>query len=244
MSSEIKGLETHFSVEEIADFLRVKRTYVMRMIWVGKLKAIPIGKKKLIPQSSLNAFLADCQKNNNDNSAVSEETLAKLKFNAGLRIQASSPKQLERLDADAQDLKEKIPGYDPLARVPKIAKLKSVVHAREDKRQKLANIPAVLNDLSETAYPGIMALTEVDPEAIEAQFVDIANEALNAQGAEEADGPMAQYAKDTLKETTPAANKPKAKVNTTTKKAVKATAKASGQLGKKVAAKSKATASK
>jgi len=151
MSSEIKGLEPHFSPEEIADFLRVKRSYVMREIRKDNLKAIPMGKKRLIPQSSLYAFLADREKNSNDNEAISEETLAKLRFNAGLRVQANGPQQIERFDADAQDLKEKIPGFDSLARVPKIAKLKSVVHAREDKRQKLDSIPAVLNDLSETA---------------------------------------------------------------------------------------------
>jgi len=82
--------------------------------------------------------------------------------------------------------------------VPKIAKLKSVVETREAKKQTLETIPERLNQLSETAYPGMMALAEEDPEAIEAHFVAETNDVLNAQDLKQNAGSMKAYYKESL----------------------------------------------
>ncbi len=213
MSTEIAGREV-YTPTDVAKGTGLKRAYVMDLIRKKKLIAGRVGKFYLITQSSLKAFLANCQENGTGKNAISEGRMAKLRFNAGLRVIANGPEQIECFDTDIQDLKGTIPECDPIVRVPKIAKLKSVVETREAKKQKLENMPALLNQLSETAYPGMMELAEADPDALEVQFIDEANEALNAQDHEQVADPMNQYHKDSLGTNVPAAQKATVKAKT------------------------------
>jgi excisionase family DNA binding protein len=202
------------TTKEAGGYLRISKQHVERLIRAGEIDASKVGKFWRIKQSSLDAYLAKCQTNGTGKKTISEGVLAKLKFNAGLRVSTIGPKLIERYDADAQNLKATIIESEPLARVPKIAKLKSVVETREAKKQKLGNMPALLNQLSETAYPGMMELAGEDPEDLEAQFVAIANDALNVQGQEKVADPMNQYLKDSLGTNVPAAQKATVKAKT------------------------------
>ena len=81
-----------------------------------------------------------------------------------------APQSFEKLNSDIDRLKGEIQIRNQLARIPKIAMLKSTVEQREEKRQKLEELPAQLDNISDEAYPGIKELVDEDPDDLEAMF--------------------------------------------------------------------------
>ena len=72
-------------------------------------------------------------------------------------------------------IKGEIPTQDDHTKIASIAKLKSVVVARESKKAKLETMAGDLGELAEKAYPGIQDLVNQDPDALEELFTNGAN---------------------------------------------------------------------
>ncbi len=169
------------TVEQVADRLGLSEAGVKRLLKEEKLKGFKIGKFWRTTSGNLNQFIADCQRAGNGVVQVGAEMRAKLRYNAVLRGKEAAPKAIDSLNADIDRVKQEIQVRDQLGRVPKISQLKSAVKSREEKQQRLEELPGILEDLSENAYPGMRALADEDPETLEALFTGEAN---NADGAD------------------------------------------------------------
>jgi excisionase family DNA binding protein len=172
--------------KEVAEVLGVKVQFVMRLLRAGNLKGGKMGKFWRVYPSAVNAYMNQCIEAGNGRSEASEGTLNKMKYNAGLKSMAMAPKSFERLDTDIKRLKGEIQIRNQLARVPKIARLKSTVEVKEEKSRQMQNMPDLLNNLSELAYPGMRALADEDPDDLEQRFTREAQDSLEGsfQGEE------------------------------------------------------------
>jgi excisionase family DNA binding protein len=57
-----------FTIEEAAEYLRISRAGVYRLIDQGSLKRIKLGKSARIPRASLEAFVASLETQDQDNA--------------------------------------------------------------------------------------------------------------------------------------------------------------------------------
>jgi hypothetical protein len=83
---------------------------------------------------------------------------------------AATPNGITKLEEDIARLKSEYRAQDRFGRMPTVNKLKSTVEQREEKRQKLEELPAQLDNISDEAYPGIKELVDEDPDDLEAMF--------------------------------------------------------------------------
>jgi excisionase family DNA binding protein len=170
MNANLTTQDVAMAPQEVAEVLGVKIQFVMRLLRAGTLKGGKMGKFWRIYPSVVKAYMDQCMEAGNSRSEASEDTVNKIKYNAGLKSMALAPKGFEKLNTDIHRLKGEIEIRNQLARVPKIAKLKATVEAKEDKRRQMENMPGLLNHLSELAYPGMRELAEEDPDALEERF--------------------------------------------------------------------------
>ena len=170
MKELLKMQDVAMAPKEVAEVLGVKVQFVMRLLRSGRLKGGKMGKFWRVYPSAVKAYMDQCMEAGNGRSETSEGTLNKMKYNAGLKSLAMAPRSFEKLETDIKRLKGEIKIRNQLARVPKIAKLKSTVEVKEEKRRQIENMPDLLNNLSELAYPGMRELTDEDPDELEEQF--------------------------------------------------------------------------
>ena len=170
MNPKLSIQDVAMAPKEVAEVLGVKVQFVMRLLRAGKLKGGKMGKFWRVYPSAVQAYVDQCMEAGNGRSKASEGTLNKMKYNAGLKRMTMAPKSFERLDTDIKRLKGEIQIRNQLARVPKIARLKSTVEAKEEKRRQIDGMPDLLNNLSELAYPGMRELADEDPDDLEDQF--------------------------------------------------------------------------
>ena len=170
MNPKLKTQDVAMAPEEVAEVLGVKVQFVMQLLRAGKLKGGKMGKFWRVYPSAVKAYMDQCMEAGNGGSEASDGTLNKMRYNAGLKSMAMAPKSFEKLNSDIKRLKGEIQIRNQLARVTKIAKLKSTVEAKEEKRRQMENMPDLLNNLSELAYPGMRELADEDPDDLEKQF--------------------------------------------------------------------------
>ena len=171
MKERLTTQDVAMAPQEVAEVLGVKVQFVMRLLRAGNLKGGKMGKFWRVYPSAVKAYMDHCMEAANGRPEASDDTLNRMRYNAGLKSMAMAPKSFERLDTDIKRLKGEIQIRNQLARVPKIAKLKSTVEAKEEKSRQMENMPDLLNNLSELAYPGMRELADEDPDDLEKRFV-------------------------------------------------------------------------
>jgi excisionase family DNA binding protein len=170
MKQRLTTQDVAMAPKEVAEVLGVKVQFVMRLLRAGKLKGGKMGKFWRVYPSAVKTYMDQCMEPSNGRSEASEGTLNKMKYNAGLRSMAMAPEGFKKLDTDIKRLKGEIQIRNQLERVPKIAKLKSTVEAKEEKKRQMQNMPDRLNGLSDSAYPGMRELADEDPDDLEHRF--------------------------------------------------------------------------
>ena len=176
-TEEVKNVDTTtiYSPKTVAEILEVKESFVKRLLRDGKLKGFKMGKFWRITKEALDEFCATCNGNGNGNGRISEEARNRIKFHAALKSKDSIPNCVELMNQNILKIKGEIPTQDDHKKIASIAKLKSVVVAREEKKAKLDTMAANLGELAEKAYPGAQNLVNIDPDALEELFANQAN---------------------------------------------------------------------
>jgi len=162
---------TIYTPEKVAEILGVKESFVKRQIREGNLKGFKVGSKFWrISKASLDEYCQTCSSNEDNNGHVREETKNKIQFHAALRSQDAIPGSLEAMEQSINNIKAQMNNAEGYKKVAMIAKLKSAVDEREEKKQRLNGIADELKARVEKAYPDLIALVDQDPNALEAYF--------------------------------------------------------------------------
>lgn len=185
MDSELKksGNEstTIYSPKEVAKMFGVKTSYIKRLLRNGTLKGFRIGKFWRIKKESLDAFIAGFEQDSQGKAGLSQDTIDRIRYHAGLKSRDTTPNSIEKLNENIGRLKAEIQTQDRFGKIPKIAKLKSTVLLREGKRTKMESLPVYLEDLSDKAYPGVKEMVNEAPDALEAKFSQEAQKSEDSQ---------------------------------------------------------------
>lgn len=164
------------SPAKVAEILEVKESFVKRLLREGTLKGFKMGKFWRITEVALNAYYANCSKNGNGTSRVSEDTRNKIRFHVALRSQDTTLNKVESMEQDIEKIKRDVRAQDGYKKVASIVKLKSNVVTRQEKRQKLDTMDDYLGDLVSKTYPDLRDLTDMDPDTLEELFIEAAKE--------------------------------------------------------------------
>ena len=156
--------------EEVAKTLDLKKSHVIRLLRNGELKGFRINKFWRITRDSLDSYISNLSQKGQGKAGLSRDTLNKIRYHASLKSKDATPNGIDKLTDDIAKLKSEIQSRDRFGKIPRINKLKSNVEQREEKRQRLDELPAQLDDLSDEAYPGIKELVDEDPDDLEAMF--------------------------------------------------------------------------
>ena len=163
-----------YSPSKVAEILEVKESFVKRLLREGKLKGFKMGKFWRITEANLNAYYANCSKNGNGTSRVSEDTRNKIRFHVSLRSQDKTINKVGSIEEDIEKIKRDVRAQYGYKKVASIIKLKSNVVTREDKQRKLDSMDDYLGDLVSKTYPDIRDLTDKDPDTLEEFFIEAA----------------------------------------------------------------------
>lgn len=187
MENQINGNSTGnettiiYSPKKVGEILEVTESFVKRLLRDGKLKGFKMGKFWRIPKAAMDEFCAACNGNGNGKGLIAEDSRNRIKFHATLRSRDRLPNNIEVMEQNILKIKGELPAQDDHKKIASIAKLKSVVNAREEKKAKLETMADSLGELAAKAYPGIQDLVNQDPDTLEALFANDANGAEDAQ---------------------------------------------------------------
>ena len=183
-----RGVVVH-TPEKVAERLDVKVSHVKRLLREGSLKGIKMGKFWRVTGESVDAFIASLDQGDPVNKSVSEDTLSKMRYQGALKSKNAAPGSIEKMTENIGKIKAVLPTQDHFGKIPKIANLQSTVILRENKRQKIKDLPKILDGLADTAYPGVKDLVNETPDALEAKFTKEAQGSEDDQVQDEDDPP-------------------------------------------------------
>lgn len=171
-NSNNNNITTVFSPKSVAEILEVKESFIKRQLREGNLKGFKLGKFWRIPKAALDEYCQSCtgNGNGNGNGKVAEETRNKIQFHAALRSQDAIPGSLEATEANIEEIKARLAVEQGFKKIAYMAKLRTAVKAREEKKQRLNSMADDLNVRVEKAYPGLSVLIDQDPDALEEYF--------------------------------------------------------------------------
>jgi len=164
------------TVEEAADRLGVKENYIKRMCREQKIEAFKVGKFWRMTEPSLGGFVNELEKSNEKKSSLSPDIHNKLRYHSMIRIMETAPESINRLNNIIEEVKETFQKEDKIKRIVLASKLKNLVFDRETKKQMAQEIPDVLDEMAEVAYPGMKEFIDENPDDLEVYFTDQALE--------------------------------------------------------------------
>lgn len=183
--SEFKLITT----KEAANRLGVKDAYIKRMCREGKLKGFKVGKFWRVTDAAIADLIDNLQNGNGGNGGnggFSQDAKDRIRFHANLRSQERAPESIDRLNQNIEELKAAMKTEDSLKRLALAAKLRELVLERETKRNRLDHMPEFLDELADSAYPGMKDLVDEDPDTLEAYFASEVQQKDQAEGKPDA----------------------------------------------------------
>ena len=156
--------------EEVAEMLGLSESHVKRLLRDGELKGFRINKFWRITSESLDSYISKLIQKGPGKTGLNEDAINRIRFRAALKSMAATPNGIKKLEEDIERLKSEYRAQDRFDRMPTANKLKSNVEQRDEKRQKLEELPAQLDDLSDKAYAEVKDLVDEDPDDLEAMF--------------------------------------------------------------------------
>ena len=176
-----------FTPEEAAEALGIKVAHVKRLLRNGELKGKKVGKFWRITRHNMDEYFES--DNGNGTGHMKEEVKEKISFHAQVRSQKNLPSAIEKITEKIQDIKARIQAQEGLEKASTAYKLKTALMLKKEKEQRAAGIPTDLNEMAEKIFPGMLALINLDPDALEQTFlneIDGAQEPHNANAMEAA----------------------------------------------------------
>jgi excisionase family DNA binding protein len=156
-----------YSPKKVAEVLEMKESFVKRQLREGTLKGVRIGKFWRVPEESLGAYLTAIGENGKGKAKMNGQTKNKIKFHACLKSQDCTPKTIQNLLEEIEEVKEKLQEVKGPRRIPLIARLFTLTKQVSGKRQSIGTIDAQIQDLAFMAYPDAAGLADEDLNVLE-----------------------------------------------------------------------------
>ncbi len=158
------------TIEEAAERLGVKESYIKRMCREQKIRAFKVGKFWRMTEPSFSEFVNNLDVNG-EKTKLRQDVQDKLRFHSMIRSLEAAPESIERLNGNIDQVKENFMKENTMKKIALAAKLKDLVVKRENKRKTVKMLPDDLDELAEVAYPGMKECVNEDANTLEWFFV-------------------------------------------------------------------------